>query len=306
MRFCADSRWSAVRVGVTVRRGARHWRRLGSTLAVCGMFSVSLGLASAQGLSWEQLAEGMVVTTWDPGTRCDGQVPRLFMVKIDPERFRFSTYHFRDEGLPEPLTIKEWQQRTRASVLFNAGLFREDFSYMGWLFKNGRSLGSKRHPLWKGLFVAEPVGTGLPKARVLDLAVEHFSPDDPAYHEAAQSLMLLDRSGKPRVRRTGQRAHQTVVVEDRAGSLVVIKTAGEVTMWELAVCLQEGLPGIAHAMAMDGGASSDLLISSDLPGVREAGRDPSLWQRLVDGNGVEHITLPAVIGVAARDVGRQR
>ncbi len=306
MRFCVDSRWSAVRVGVTVRRGAWHWRRLGRTLAVCGMFSVSLGLASAQGLSWEQLAEGMVVTTWDPGTRCDGQVPRLFMVKIDPERFRFSTYHFRDEGLPAPLTIKEWQQRTRASVLFNAGLFREDFSYMGWLFKNGRSLGSKRHPLWKGLFVAEPVRAGVPKARVLDLAVEHFSPDDPAYHEAAQSLMLLDRSGKPRVRRTGQRAHQTVVAEDRAGSLVVIKTAGEVTMWELAVCLQEGLPGIAHAMAMDGGASSDLLISSDLPGVREAGRDPSLWQRLVDGNGVEHITLPAVIGVAARDVGRQR
>ncbi|MFQ5931857.1 MAG: phosphodiester glycosidase family protein [Nitrospiraceae bacterium] len=305
MRSCVDLRWSAARVGVTERRGARSWNRLGSALAVCGMFWVTLGLSSPQGLPWEQLAEGMVVTTWDPGTRCDGRVPRLFMVKIDPERFRFSTYHFMDEGLPAPLTIQEWQERTHASVLFNAGLFREDYSYMGWLFKGGRSLGSKRHPLWKGLFVAEPVGSGVPKARVLDLALEHFSPDHPAYREAAQSLMLLDRGGKPRVRRTGNRAHQTVVAEDRAGSLVVIKTAEEVTMWELAVCLQEGLPEIAHAMAMDGGASSDLLISSDLPGVREA-ESPSFWQRLVDGNGMEHIALPTVIGVAARDKGRQR
>lgn len=70
-------------------------------------------------------------------------VPSLLMLHIDPERFRFSIYQYRDEGLRAPLSIHDWQQRTDAYVLFNAGLFREDYSYLGVLLKEGRSLGTK-------------------------------------------------------------------------------------------------------------------------------------------------------------------
>ncbi len=258
--------------------------------------------SNAEHLSWDRLAEGLAVAIWEPAGECAVSVPRLLLVRVDPDRYRFETYHFRDEGLPAPLTIQAWRQRTQATILFNAGLFAEDYSYLGLLMKDGRSLGSRLHPGWKGLFVAEPNEPGQRNARVLDLAKEPFSPEAPAYREVAQSLMLVDESGKPRVRHSGKLAHQTVVGEDEAGNILVIKTAAEVPMWELAVCLRDGMPSLRHAMAMDGGSSSDLLIAEGLlpPRVDVAPAPP--WQALVDGSTPVHIPLPAVIGVRPREL----
>lgn len=268
-------------------------------LFLAGACLVPHGSLDAQEVSWTSLAEGLAVTVWEPSARCD-EVPPLLVVRVDPERFRFSTYHFRDEGLPAPVTIQEWQQRTNASLLFNAGLFREDYSYLGLLFKEGRALGTKRHPRWQGLFVAEPVESGLRKARVLDLAFEPFREDQPAYREAAQSLMLLDRTGKLRVRQTGKRAQQTVVADDWEGRILLIKTTDMVTLGGLAECLRGGFPSIRQAMAMDGGSSSDLLIGSELLKPFRNGREPFQWYSLLDGSGTGHITLPAVIGIQPR------
>lgn len=273
--------------------------RVGFVLSMVWLLAVDT--VAAQDLLWSRLAEGLAVTVWEPGSECRDGVPASVIVKVDPERFRFSTYHYLDEKLPAPLTIKEWQRRIGASVVFNAGLFRDDYTYLGWLFKDGRSLGSKRHPQWQGLFVAEPVVPGLRKARVLDLSMEPFAADHPVYREAAQSLMLLDRNGKLRVRQTGKRAYQTVVGEDREGSILLIKTADAVALWELADCLRDGFPMIYQAMAMDGGASSDLLIRSDEPiDLRQSGQTSDL-QTLIDGSGMRHIPLPSVIGVLPRE-----
>ncbi len=268
------------------------------------MCSTVFPSVAAEDISWTPLADGLEAGVWNPGSLCGDDVPQLVMVKIDPERVRFATYHYSDERLPAPLTIKEWQRRTGASVLFNAGLFRDDYSYMGLLFKDGRSVGTKRHPRWEGLFVAEPVLTGLRKARVLDLAVDSFTEDHPAYREAAQSLMLLDRTGRPRVRQTGKRAHQTLLGEDRDGRILLIKTADVAALWELAECLREGIPTIHQVMAMDGGASSDLLIAGHLPIREGAGSQTASLQSLqtlVDGSGMRHIPLPSVIGVLPRN-----
>jgi uncharacterized protein YigE (DUF2233 family) len=241
------------------------------------------------------LAEGFAVTVWTPGPSCE-QVPPLYLVKVDPERFRFAVYHYRAEGLTSPPTLPEWRQRTKALALWNAGQFLDDFSYLGLLYENGQLVGGKRHAQWQGLFAAEPVAPGVKKARVLDLKRDAFDDEAPAYREAAQSLMLLDRAGTPRVRRSGKAAQQTVVGEDRAGHVLVIMSKGDAPLWELAVCLRDGFRDITHAMAMDGGDSSDLLIGSELAG----GRTDAAWQPLVDGKGRSHIPLPAVIGVFKR------
>jgi uncharacterized protein YigE (DUF2233 family) len=222
------------------------------------------------------------------------------MVNVDPERFRFAVYHYRDEGLEEPLTILEWQKRTGAIAVVNAGLFREDYSYLGLLLKDGRSLGGRRHAIWQGLFVAEPVQPGLKKAGILDLSLDRFAEGHPLYREAAQSLMLLDRKRNPRVLRSGKQAYQTVIGEDGDGRILLIKTTAEVTLWELAECLRERLPMIRQAMAMDGGSSSDLLLGAETVGTLKEDRGSSAWQGFVDGSGQRHIPLPSVIGVFPR------
>ncbi len=297
MRYSRDCTAQATSTGKLPTH--RRHRVLEMALLAWCTLSPAISLAD-QEAPWDHIAKGLAVTLWIPGPQCGGNVPRLLLVKVNPERFRFETYHFRDEGLPAPLTIQEWQRRTRVSILFNAGLFRKDYSYLGLLFKEGRSLGSKIHPRWKGLLVAEPTAPGLRKARVVDLGREYFPIDPPLYQEAAQSLMLFDANGKPRVRRTGKRARQTVVGEDLAGNILLIKTVEPVALWELAICLRDRLSDLRHAMVMDGGSSSDLLFATALSSQRRtAGRPPS-WQSLVDGSGSSHIPLPAVIGISPR------
>jgi uncharacterized protein YigE (DUF2233 family) len=268
-------------------------------LGLCAF--ITEGPATAGELTWDRLQDGLEFVVWNPEARCEEKVPALLVLKIDPERFRFSTYYFQDEGMAAPPAIQEWQHRTGASVVFNAGLFRADYSYLGLLRKEGRWLGAKPHPRWQGLFVAEPVGaqTRLPKARVVDLGTEPALGQNLPYREAAQSIMLLDRTGNPRVRHSGKRAHQTVVGEDQGGRILIIKTTEAVALWELAVCLRGGPLGIALAMAMDGGASSDVLVQDSLLQNLQTEAIEE-WRSVVDGSGQSHIPLPSVIGVFAR------
>lgn len=257
--------------------------------------------ASAQELHWEPLGAGIAATVWKPGERCP-ETDRLLALKIDPERYRFSVHFYAQEGLLHPPTIDEWQKRTGHDALFNAGLFRENFAYLGLLFKEGQSLGSRRHGTWQGLFVAEPnSAASAPKAGVLDLAGDAFQEHMPAYREAAQSLMLLDRAGMIRVRQTGKRAYQTVVAEEHDGHILILKSLGVVTLHGLGQCLRETFPSIKLAMAMDGGSSSDLFVSESLWKDGDPSDTRTNWKDLFAGRSTAHIPLPAIIGLSPRE-----
>lgn len=116
--------------------------------------------ASDEDLKWDTVADGLAFTTWNPETTCGEDIAAV-IVRIDPERYRFAIHYYQDEGLLNPPLMVDWQRRIGASLMFNAGLFRDDFSYMGLLYKGGRALGKRRHPQWQALFVAEPTEGGV-------------------------------------------------------------------------------------------------------------------------------------------------
>ena len=271
-------------------------------LTLCGIFlfaSAGLDAVFAQSILWDHPAEGLSIGLWTPPPVCL-DVPPLVVAEVDPVRYRISVHYFRSEPLQEPPDIIEWQKRTGHDVVFNAGLFRENFSYLGLLYGQGKSLGGKRHTSWMGLFVAEPTTGGGAKAGILDLSMDRFDEQQPPYGEAAQSLMLLDRTGKVRVRQTGKQSQQTIVAELQDGHILVMKTTDVASLHAIGTCLHEAYPGIRQAMAMDGGSSSDVSIS---PALREAvakteGTHP--WMTLVNPATNGHIRLPAVIGISPR------
>lgn len=250
-------------------------------------------------ISWEQLAEGLAVSVWKPGGSCPA-VPTLLAIDVDPKQVKFAVHNFADERLPQPLQIEQWQKRTGHDVLFNAGLFRENYAYLGLLYKDGRSLGSRRHRIWQGLFVAEPVSGEIQKARVLDLSVDSFEEKQPTYREAAQALMLLDRDGKIRVRKSGKQAFQTIVAETEAGHILIVKSRNLVALYDIAQCLRDTLPAVRQAMAMDGGSSSDVFVSESLWRDDRKTEDHISWKALFGGSTTAHIPLPTVIGISRR------
>jgi hypothetical protein len=138
------------------------------------------------------------------------------------------------------------------------------------------------------------------KARVLDLTVDAFDEQRPAYREAAQALMLLDRTGTVRVRETGKRAYQTVVAEGGNGHILVIKSLDAVSLHGIGRCLRDALPFVRQAMAMDGGSSADVLMSEEAWKPEQPGQAPARWKSLFDGSTVTHIPLPTVIGISPR------
>ncbi|HSQ52044.1 MAG TPA: hypothetical protein VLL94_12350 [Nitrospiraceae bacterium] len=189
-------------------------------------------IATAQTLTGDQLGNGLSISVWSPQAQCPGVAP-LVAVEIDPDRYRFAVHYYQQDGFSEPLDIRQWQERTGHDLVFNAGLFRENYAYLGLLYGNGRSLGSKRHTTWQGLFAAEPAADRSRRARVFDLTFDTFDEQQVPYREVAQSLMLLDRTGKIRVRQTGKRAHQTLVAEQSDGHLLVLKTTEAVSLHAL-------------------------------------------------------------------------
>ena len=255
--------------------------------------------AMAQTFAEDQLGDGLSISVWNPRTQCPDVAP-LVAVEIDPDRYRFTVHYYQQDGLSDPLDIRQWQERTGHDLVFNAGLFRENYAYLGLLYGNGRSLGSKRHVTWLGLFVAEPAENHSRRARVLDLTYDAFDERQPPYREVAQSLMLLDRTGKIRVRQTGKRAHQTLVAEQSNGHLVVLKTTEVVSLHALGECLRDAFPSLRQVMAMDGGSSSDVAVSPSLRQAMSKMAGVRTGIPLLEGITTAHVGLPAVIGISPR------
>lgn len=256
--------------------------------------------ASAEFITWDRLAEGLSIGVWNPPPVCPGVSP-LVVTEIDPNRYRFSVHYYRNEPVGEPPDIHEWQTRTGHDLVFNAGLFRENFAYLGLLYGQGKSLGGKRHTSWMGLFVAEPIASDRHAAGILDLALDSFDEQQPPYGEAAQSLMLLDRTGKVRVRPTGKQSQQTIVAEQEDGRILVLKTTEVTSLHAIGQCLHDAYPGVRQAMAMDGGSSSDLSISPALKQASESrAGSQHPWKSLLNDGTTGHIGLPAVIGISPR------
>ena len=278
-----------------------HWSFPVARLLLGVVFVVFGGPSSttAQSLAGDQLGDGLSISVWNPHTQCPDIAP-LVAVDIDPDRYRFTVHYYQQEGFSDPLDIHQWQEQTGHDFVFNAGLFRENYAYLGLLYGNGRSLGSKRHPTWLGLFVAEPVEDRSRRARVLDLTFDTFDERQPSYREVAQSLMLLDRTGKIRVRQTGKRAHQTLVAEQGNGHLLILKTTEVVSLHALGECLRDAFPSLRQVMAMDGGSSSDVAVSPLLRQATSKMAGVHTWVPLLEGSITTHVGLPAVIGVSPR------
>ena len=227
---------------------------------------------------------------------CRMGLSEIAVLRIDPRRVRLRMVHYTQFSERLPLDILEWEQRTGAIAVFNAGQYYPDYSYMGLFVSNGHVISGEQHPDFKAALVASPRSGG-PRARVLDLDKHPIRVDELPWREVAQSFRLFDDDGKIRVRKSSQVAYRTAVGEDAQGRLLVIATEGGYTLYELAGLLRTLPLGLRRAMSMDGGDEAALCIRCG------SFRYASFGHRLSDGSVPNPlrptVPLPAVVTVMA-------
>ena len=248
----------------------------------------------AAAVTWQALRPGLAFGFCEVESATRAGSTRLALLRVDPKR-----YHFRvlsGEVGDEGFSAAEWRRKSGALAVFNAGQFTPQHAYLGLLIQDGRLLTRPVTNL-EALLVAEPEELGLPQARVIDLQYTALPLPALPYRQAAQSLMLLDRFGQVRVRRSGKVAHRTLVAEDGQGRILVLISEGKHTLWDLARFIADSGLGLREVMCMDGGAEAQLVVSVDgfsyqqTGGPKDAPDLPLPWPTA---------NLPAALGVFAR------
>ena len=228
-------------------------------MVAVGAFAVWRG---GHTVHWREVVPGLEFGMVHGEPYCRRGSSAIAVLRLDPERIRLRVRHYTQLPERRPLDVVEWQRRTGALAVFNAGQFYPDLRYMGLLASGGRWLSSRPHPEFQALLVADPVRDDEgASARVLDLTGRRASPDSLPWREVAQSYMLFDTSGATRVRRSERIANRTAVAEDRDGHLLVLVTEGAYTLADLAYVLQHAPLHLTHAMSMDGGREAELVVT---------------------------------------------
>src|SRR5262249_17134671 len=258
---CERGAEEARRRGV-VRVMALRRLPVGRISALAALLVAVLILArGVHGPRWRALRPGIefAMMTGDP--YCQRGAARIAMVGMGPGRARIRVHHFALAPEHRPLDAVEWRRSIGADAVFNAGQFLPDWTYMGVLVSGGEVVSRRVHPTFKAALVAGSLDGGS-DARVLDLEREPIDPGRLQWAEVAQSVMLVDRSGRIRVRSSDRVANRTAVGEDKNGRLVVLVTEGAYTLDGLARLIQRSPLEIALALSMDGGSESQLCVDA--------------------------------------------
>lgn len=208
--------------------------------------------------AWQTLGPKLEFALWENLVPSRSGSSMVALLRVDPSRYSFKVLAA-PKG-EEGYTAGQWREQSGALAVFNAGLYTPEGRHLGYLLQNGEEL-SPLLPQQDGLFLAGPRERELPAARILDLRYTPFDPRLNPYQQAAQSLMLLDRFGMTRVRRSPKVANRTALAIDEKGRILVVVTEGGHTLWELAQALKSSGLALREVMTMDGGAESQLAVA---------------------------------------------
>lgn len=267
---------------------ALHARWILPFVLVVAVFAV---WRNTRAVHWRAAGSGAEFATFSGEPLCRIGSSEIAVLRLDPARVRVRVRYYDRMHPARLLSILEWQKATGALAVFNAGQFYPDFRYMGVLVSGGDTISARQHPGFQAALVARKG-----RAAVLDLATTPLAAQG-KWSDVAQSFMLFDKDGGARVKRSDRIANRTAVGVDDRGWLVVCVSEGAYTLADFATVLRRAPLRLTHAMSMDGGLESNLVVKA--PGLRYASfgdwpadREPSAPGAVVP--------LPAVITLESR------
>jgi phosphodiester glycosidase len=193
-------------------------------------------------------------------------IETVALLRIDPAHNQIRVFSaYEPLGKTTARTIEEWQKFTGAAGMVNSAQYMADPYYMPCapVICDGRPKGPKSNPSVRGMFVAEPLKSGLPRADLLDFDFDHYV--EGTYSQGVQHWpILVDRAKNIKVKKSGWQANRTVVAKDTQGKIVFLTTEGNYfTLYNLALFLKEDNPLNIHtAMNLDGGSEASMIVKT--------------------------------------------
>jgi len=214
---------------------------------------------------WQPASKGIEFARLDI-RRNSEIIETIALMKVDPAHNQirvFSSYE--PSGKTMARTIEEWQKFTGASGMVNSAQYMADPFYMPCapIICDGKWKGPKSNASVRGMLVAEPLKSGLPRADLLDFGFDHYA--EGTYAQGVQHWpILLDRTGNIKVKKSGWQANRTIVAKDTKGKIIFLTTEGSYfTLYNLAVFLKENQALNVHtAMNLDGGSEASMILKT--------------------------------------------
>lgn len=258
LALLAASTWIWQRNGaygfnVLLRRGGTYWLKMGADdarlpPAMREALKDIVPAVSAGQFYWREAEPGFEVAEM-PVMSADGEVERILLNRIDPQRFRFvvRSAPAGDKGLDE------WERALPSAVLIVNG------SYFGLKGKpdtpfisEGEQLGPRQYNARAGAFVAREDGS----AGVRDLTQATWQDALAGARNAMVSYpLLLGEDGQTHVNgKSRWLANRTFVAQDRTGRILVGTTKEAFfSLDRLASFLKDAPLDLALALNLDGG-----------------------------------------------------
>jgi uncharacterized protein YigE (DUF2233 family) len=213
---------------------------------------------SSNSLPWQTLSSGLQFCRLEV---LSPNNPQNILTILRLEMNLWSARVFFDR---EPRTIKEWQQKTGASVICNGGFYREDYEPAGRIISNGLFLGPAKNRHMKGMFLSEPKRgfENLPKTVLIDLKDDQSAELITAYEQGIQSFpILLDSKGQVRVNPSSFQANRTALAQDEKGYLYILVTEKPYfTLYDFGHYLKSLPLGLRFVLNLDGGSRTQLAV----------------------------------------------
>jgi uncharacterized protein YigE (DUF2233 family) len=260
-------------------------------------------------LEWNSISKGLNFARVQV-LRDKEPVEVLAVLKIDPAFHRIRVFNSFDQQKTVVKTIEEWQAETSANAMINGAQYMADPYYMpvALVICDGKQKGPRNNKSVRGMFVSEPSDAKLPKADLLDFEYDSFDAATTSYTQGIQHWpILLDRSGKIKVKNTELRSYRTVVARDFQGQILFFTTEGNFfTLYGFAEFLKNSNGRsdkgfyIHTAMNMDGGDEANMIVKAEKFSYLTYNER---LKRNSEGNGALFnfkTRLPGVIGVFPR------
>lgn len=208
---------------------------------------------------WLQLRPGLERRQINLITREGGIRETFYLLRLDPELFRFDVAY--DPGTPKSLT--DWQKETGALVVVNGGFFTDSNQATGLIIVDGQPSGVSYEGFGGMLAITE---TG-PKLQWL--MQQPYDPNETISAGLQSFPMLVTPGGQMGFAdEDGLPARRTAIAQDTKGRILfLLANTGTFTLHEFSRYLVESDFELDVALNLDGGASTGLLLADPVEGV---------------------------------------